>query len=226
MIKNILSIMTKKTRLIFSVVFVFSQLTACVDLKPVKTPERTTYFLDAKTTSIKASPTPYSLLVSLPKAGPGLTDNQMAYIEQPYEIKYFTRNRWIDSPANMLLPLMVQTLQNTGRLQAVVSYPYLGDTDLRLDTEMLALQQEFTVKPSRIRLMISAQLINLKTQHIIASKVFNNVQTAEADNPYSGVKAANKAVEQFLIELNQFCIQNTENIKASGKIISKDKHSG
>lgn len=184
-------------------------LTACVNLKPIHTATPATYIIDAVVTPIKATPTRYSLLISTPKASPGLSDNHMAYSQQPHTLQYFAHNRWIDNPANMLLPLMVQTLQDSDRFQAVVATPYVGTTDLRLDTELLTLQQEFIQKPSVVKLTIRMQLIDLKTQRVIATQVFHTTQIADTDTPYGGVNAANKAVAQFLASLRQFCVTAT-----------------
>jgi len=205
-----------------------SSLTACVNLKPVKTPDTSTYTIDTAVMPEKGIPSAYSILITTPKSGPGLTGNHIAYIQQPHEISYFSHNRWIDTPANMILPLMVQTLQNSNGFQAVVATPYSGETDLRLDTSILALQQEFTNKPSLVRLTVRAQLINLHTQRVMATQVFQVVQPATTDNPYGGVKAANKAVAKFLTALSQFCITNTRNMplpeySAKDKELSKKR---
>lgn len=221
----------KKRIINITIILLCIILVGCVNLKPIKTPETVTYIIDAVVMPPKAPTQPYSLLITTPKSSSGLTDNHILYIEQPHEIRYFSRSRWIDTPANMLLPLMLQTIQNSGRFQAVVTTPYSGEADLQLDTNLLVLQQEFITRPSVVRLMVRAQLINLNTRRVIATKVFNITQPAEADNPYGGVKATNKAVAKFLIELSQFCVGNTQHIKVTDNLLDnklarpqKNKH--
>lgn len=184
-------------------------LAGCVNLKPLKTPEISTYVLDAAAAPPSAAPTSLTLLVTLPKAGTGLKDNRMAYVQQAHTLKYFSRNRWLDTPSNMLLPLMVQTLQDSKRFQAVVAAPYAGNADIRLDTDLLMLQQQFFTVPSIVEFVVRARLVNLHNQRILATKVFTLKQAAPADNPYGGVLAANKAVSQFLLHLSQFCVKHT-----------------
>ena len=60
----------------------------------------------------------------------------------------------------MLTPLLVRALEGSGRFQ-VVQAASGASASLRLETEIEALQQEFTVTPSRTRFALRAQLAGL-----------------------------------------------------------------
>jgi cholesterol transport system auxiliary component len=185
-------------------------MTAC---SPVKIPDNSTYILTLPPQPVGVAGIPVSyktVFVSQPDAAPGANTQKMAYVKEAYQLEYFTKNQWVDKPANMLLPLIVQTLQNTHRFKAVVGAPFSGVSDLRLDTTVLALRQNFMTKPGEEDLVVYAQLIRTSTQEVIASQRFA-VQTPVANaTPYGGVQAANQAVAVFLQQLTQFVLKNSK----------------
>jgi cholesterol transport system auxiliary component len=77
--------------------------------------------------------------------------------------------------------------------------------DLRLDSELLSFHQDFTRQPSEMHVTLRAQLIDLGTQRVIASRTFDIRETTPSEDTYGGVLAANRAVAQLLEELATFC---------------------
>jgi cholesterol transport system auxiliary component len=128
----------------------------------------------------------------------------MAYLRQPLELEYFATQRWADTPARMLKPLLAQALEPV--FSAVVPTPGILPANLRLDTELIRLQQNFTTKPSRIQLTLRAQLIDMKDKRVIAVKLFDESENTDSDNAYGGVIAANRALQRLLDQLTEFCI--------------------
>lgn len=191
-------------KIIFLPLVLVSVLTAC---SPVDIPNPTLYQL-APVLPDKGIPkksSHLSLLVSQPQAAPTYQTDKMIYVKAPYQIGYFTENRWSAEPAKMLQPLIMQSLQNTNYFTVVTSTPFSGYTDLRLDTTLLKLQQNFTTNPSMVELAIDVRLVSTITQHVIAGKRFVVTVPAE-NNPGGGAQAANQAIASFLEQLNSFLI--------------------
>ena len=80
--------------------------------------------------------------------------------------------------------------------------PFAGITNYRVDTQLL----KFMLPISRVRLAVQASLINNVNNRVIASRLFEVVIPAPANNPYSGVLAANKAAAIVSRRIAQFCI--------------------
>src|SRR3990167_9925224 len=94
--------------------FIPFMLTSCSMLSPVQAEPESSYTLNTvPKTGIKKSRSHGTLLVTMPEILPAYDTVRMAYTTKPYEISYFANNRWIATPSQMLLPLIVQTLQNT-----------------------------------------------------------------------------------------------------------------
>lgn len=175
-------------------------LTGCTALKAPRAENTHTYLLDALPAA-SAGKSDLVLAISMPLSRPGFDTPQMAYQKLPLELEYYATHRWADTPVRMLRPLLVQSLEPAFR--AVMQTP--GSADLRLDTELIRLQQNFTGQPSQIRLTIRAQLIDMRRKQVIATTLFDEYEDAGND-AYSGVQAANRALERTLSQLAHFCL--------------------
>jgi cholesterol transport system auxiliary component len=141
------------------------------------------------------------LQVSLPLAEPGFDTPRMVYLKRPYELEQYALNQWADQPARMFASLMVQGLGRTGSWRAVVPGPGPIRGDFRLDSYGFALQQEFMQDPSLVRVTVRAQLVEAKESRLVGARVFEVVETAQSDDAYGGVVAANRAIAVLLDEI-------------------------
>ena len=176
--------------------------------------------------ALKLTPTaprtlPSTALVSTPRAAAGFDSQRIIYVRQPHKLEYFAHSEWVDTPARMLSPLVVAAIENSGAFRAVVHVPSAASGDLRLDTEILQLQQEFEGGTSRVRFALRAYLVEDTSRRIIASREFEAVAIAPNADPYGGVVAANQAVRTVLENLAAFCAEAAGNWRplnrASGK---------
>ena len=192
---------------IFLVIIIISCLTACSLLSPVRTTEQNTYVINKLPQTQPASKqTHLTLLVKTTSANSIYNSKNMAYINKPYEVAYFANNRWADKPTDMLMPLISQALQNQKYYQAVVTSAYSYNYDRTLNIKLLELQQNFLSHPSAIHLTVLAELLDTKSQKVIANKQFKIIEPATEDTPYGGVIAANNAVAKLIDKLVLFSI--------------------
>jgi cholesterol transport system auxiliary component len=145
------------------------------------------------------------LVVSPPQAQPGYDTPRMVYTKRVHELEYFAHSQWADVPTAMLGPVLVNALSASGRFRAVMGGPANVSGDLRLDIEIVSLQQEFDTTPSHARVSLRAQLIDLENRDVLATRTFEAVQAAPSEDPYGGVVAINQALEQLLDQLVRFC---------------------
>lgn len=189
-------------------------LVGCSPLKPARVDYPNTFLLEASPTNIPARnggrvetrplATGLNILVAMPKAHSGYDTSRMAYLRQPHELEYFAKNQWVDAPARMLWPILAQAVERTGRFSAVVQSPGTVNIDQRLDTELIRLHQDFTRQPSVLRMSLRAQLIDTASRRVLATREFDISETADADDPYGGVQAANRAVARLARDIADF----------------------
>ncbi len=192
-------------------IIITTLLTSCLG-GPVKLPPISTYTLNnfKSYTISRKSRTNYTLLVSRPVASSGYKTSRMVYMKIPYKLKSFADSRWVARPTAMLMPLLAQRLRRAGYFHAVVTPPFAGLTNFRLDTRLLILRQEFIHPTSEVRLVMEATLMSNKTNKVIASRRFQAVVKAPGNNPYSGVLAANRAVETVLKQISLFVVHSAK----------------
>lgn len=182
-------------------------LAGCTALQPPRMESTTLYLLDAQPAAAAGQPQRELVLaVDLPRARSGFATPQMAYVREPHKLDYYAKSRWVDTPARMLAPLLAQALAQGGGFRAVLLAPSSVATDLRLDTELIRLQQNFETRPSRVQLTLRAQLIDVKANKALAAREFDTAETAPSDDAYGGAIAANRALQRLLGELKEFCV--------------------
>lgn len=184
-------------------------LAGCSTLRPTEAEPVRTYLLEAqfdRTAQVK--PIPLVLAVSPPRAAPGYDTERMAFVRQPHRLEYFAKNRWAETPAKMLGPLLVRALEQRTGFKAVTPAGGMVKGDLRLDTEITLLQQEFTPSPSRLHMKLRVQLVEQASYRVLATQVFDAVEAAPADDPYGGVVAANRMLPRLLGQIADFAAMN------------------
>jgi cholesterol transport system auxiliary component len=147
------------------------------------------------------------VLVSAPRAGPGLDGPRIAYVKRPNELRYYARSQWVEPPARMLGPLLVGALERTGRFQAVTEVALGSAPGLRLESEVVRLQQEFTDRPSRVRFALRLELTDVAAHRIIGTREIETVEIAPSDDAPGGVAAANAAVMRALADAAGWCAE-------------------
>ena len=144
------------------------------------------------------------LLITQPKAQAGFDTARMAYLLRPYEVNYYAYNQWADTPARMLERIMVENFDKAGLSSAVLQTPAAVPAQYRLDCDNLLLEQQFFSNPSRVRLSLRAQIIETKTQSIVATRYFDLFELAPSEDAYGGVLAANHASAKLITEMAEW----------------------
>lgn len=144
------------------------------------------------------------LLITQPKAQAGFDTARMAYLPRPYEVNYYAYNQWADTPGRMLQRIMVESMDKAGLWSAVLQAPGAVSAQYRLDCDNLVLEQQFFFNPSRVRLALRAQIVEIKNQTVLATRSFELFEITPSEDPYGGVIAANHATAKLITELAQW----------------------
>jgi len=186
---------------------VFALGSCSLPLGPQRATQTTrTYVLQAPADSMPkvANPNGPVLLISPILSAAGFDTSDMAYMRNPHEIEYFAQHRWVDAPASMLDPLLVQAAEQSGLFRSVVGSGSGVKADLRLDSRLIHLQQVCRLNPSQLQLALRVTLVKVSSARAIASRTLSVSEPIEARSPYAGVEAANRAVARLLSDLQGF----------------------
>lgn len=189
----------------------FLLLSGCGSFGPLPAEDNTRYTITESGNIIPTTDkTTASLYVAPTLSAPGYGSSDMLYVDKQYTLKHFNKNRWVAAPAQLMTPLIAQAMQKNQHFQAVISGASNVNTNWQLDTQLLILQQEFiNTHNSQIKLSMRAQLVNVKTQRVIATKQIDVLEPAPTADPNGGAVAANHAVAQALTELSAFVVNAT-----------------
>ena len=202
---------------IFPVTVIALLISACGLPGNPKSTEKEVFILQAEQISPRpgnlASRPCLSLRISQPESAPGLNTARMAYRTDPNRIDYFAYNEWVASPARMMASLMEDRLDDSGMFGSIVSGSSDIRTDLRLDSHVLSLYQDFTGETSSTLLSVKVNLIDVSGRTLLNSEKFSYRVPADERNAGSGAVAANQAADQFLDDLTRFISAAIEPMK-------------
>ena len=189
-------------------------ISACSLLQPITPPFPNFYVLEGISgkTSPPAPASAPTLIVSPPHAAAGFDSQRMIYLREPYKLEHFAQNEWIEPPARLLAPLIVDAIVRTGSFRAVVLTPSTAAGDFRLDSEIIRLQQDFRSRPGSVRLTLRATLIDENTRRVVAWREFDQSVATKSEDPYGGVIAANLALQDTLEKLADFAAETARNL--------------
>lgn len=194
-----------------SIIALLAATELLVSCSPIKTAVSNQYKLESfSAKKIAQHQTHVSLLVSQPDAIAGYQTEQMMYTNKPFELTNFAHSAWISSPANMLYPLIIQSLQTSHYFYAIASGPDADKTDYRLDTQLFELRQNFLSKPSRVQLVAKVVLTHIADNRVVSSRIITKTVPCPQDTPYGGVLAANQASLGFTAALSNFVIEQVK----------------
>ncbi|HAT8637848.1 TPA: hypothetical protein JBA00_04220 [Legionella pneumophila] len=195
-------------RVLSSVCFILGILTL-MSCSPVKVPVTNEYQLTAYSTKqLTRKPRPITIQVTVPEAVAGYQTEEMLYMKKPFKLEPFVKNAWTSPPADMLFPLLVQSLQSSGYFYAVTSSPYSEEADYRLDTQLLKLEQNFIKKPGVLEFSAKIVLTHISDNQIIGSRIVSLQIPCSQDTPYGGVIAANQATFRFTATATDFVVSH------------------
>lgn len=183
-------------------------LSGCSFLSPVKTAPDSGYVINAAPDHVKKSRRHSGvMIVMMPDTNSAYNTSRMAFTMRPYQISYYANSRWIESPAEMLMPLLMATLQKTNRFKSVLTPPYAGQTDYALRTQIKTLLIDYTCRTPVLRLTLQEDLLSVSSGRMIASREFSAAEPLPQKSPYGAVYAANQAAARLLTEIAAWCVK-------------------
>lgn len=180
---------------------------ACSMPGPAKITEKQLYVLKAPDMSNAVDPASeacFSLRISNTRSAAGFNTSRMAYSKEPDRLEYFAYHEWAAPPAKMIASMMESGLSASGLFSVVLAGSPDIRTDLRLDSELQILQQDFSAGKNTVQLGVKVSLVEPATRSLKSSRTFSYREAADAENAEAGVAAANRAANRFMADLATF----------------------
>ena len=188
--------------------------TACSSWLPPPSLPPALYTLDAAAAAEAAPAAPRrgpTLIVNRPQAAAGFDTPALLYQREPQRLERFAHSEWVDTPARMLAPLIVEALGRSGEVGggfgAVTGAASAAVGEWRLDTQIVRLQHDFGPLPSRVRFTLRATLLDEATHRVLATREFDETVASASEDARGGVAGAQRAVQAVLKRLAAWCRQ-------------------
>ena len=184
-------------------------LSACTLIKPPAAVTMQSYVLELPATARPpntARPQAAALVVAELRTRPGYDTPRMAYVKRDYTLDYYANSQWADTPARMLQPLLVNALEATGHFSSVLRAPASVAAGLRLDAEIVRLEQVFIKQPSHMRITLRVLLSDAHKGQVLGQREFDADAPTSSDDAYGGVRALNQALAPLLNDVATFCV--------------------
>lgn len=195
-------------------------LPACTDLVPGQRPAPDFYRLTPKSTFDESLPyVDWQLVLEAPVANAGLATTRIALSQKPLEVQYYARSSWTDRAPQMVQTLMIESFENSQRIVSVGRESLGLRSDFVLKSELREFQAEYydvaEGAAPKIRVSISAKLVQMPRREIVASQSFERVEPAAADDIEAVVAAFDAALGRVLRDLVAWTLRTGEENSAA-----------
>jgi cholesterol transport system auxiliary component len=152
------------------------------------------------------------LLVELPIANSGLDVSQIALRTSPTSLAYFADVNWTDRAPALIQTLIVESLENTGRIVSVARDTVGLRADWLLKTELRDFQAEYAGQPGRsapgIRMRLTAKLVRMPGRTIEDSRTFEAVVPAGGVSMQAVIDAFDTAAGMVMRDLAAWTLRS------------------
>lgn len=140
------------------------------------------------------------LLIADPSALKALDSEQVLVRVSPSEIRYLSKSQWSDKLTRMVQAKLVETFENTGKLDGVGKPGQGLAIDYQLITDVRAFEID-TVGSDRGVVEISVKLLNDRNGSVKAQQVFRASETATGTSNEAYIRAMDRAFGRVSAEI-------------------------
>ncbi len=167
------------------------------------------YVLTPKSTFDPNLPaTRVQLVVDEPFAAYGLNTTRIALTPSPYQLEYFANAAWSDRAPAMVQTLIVESFENSGKIEAISR----ESVDLRPDYILKTEMREFQAilrgnEPPDVLVQINAKLVAMPQRLIFANNTFEARERASARDLDAVIAAFDLALGTVLKDLIEWTLR-------------------
>ena len=144
----------------------------------------------------------WSLAVDQPSTGSAIATDRIARLSG-VEVEYYAGATWVDRPAAMIEPLLIQSFRNSGAIEVVVDRRSEVRPDFVLQTNLTAFQAEPNPSaPPTAHVAMAASLVSMPRRTVVGTTEISRevvVQTGDLPAIAAAINAALGEVLEALV---------------------------
>jgi cholesterol transport system auxiliary component len=194
----------------------FGMLATSACQLPGSRPPPREFRVTAKTTFEALPRVDWSLVVARPEASPAIDTTRIAVVRTGLEIEYYADARWVDRPAAMLQPMLVQSFRNSGAITVVGDDRATFRPDFVLNTDLVAFQaQQREAQPPAVRVAIAASMIQMPRRNVVSATEIGRTVEATAGDLIAITAAFDDALGKVVKRLVEWTLTTGQQALAS-----------
>jgi cholesterol transport system auxiliary component len=132
------------------------------------------------------------------------------------EVEYYANANWVDRPAAMIEPLIIESFRNSGTIDVVADRRSDVRPNFMLQTNIAAFQvQQTDAGPPEARVVISARLMAMPRRDVVGTTEIGRTVPAQAGNLESIILALDDALGKVLKRLVEWTLMTGEGGRVS-----------
>jgi cholesterol transport system auxiliary component len=152
----------------------------------------------------------WSLVVDRPTIDRAIDTTRIARM-RGVEVEYYGDAEWVDRPAAMIEPLIIQSFRNSGAIAVVADRRSDVRPDFMLQTNISAFQvQQTDSSPPEARVVMSARLMSMPRREVVGTTEIGRTVPARAGDLESIVLALDDALGKVLKRLVEWTLVTGE----------------
>jgi cholesterol transport system auxiliary component len=182
-----------------------SAISACLLAGPGPAPRE--FRLTPKTTfADDLAAVDWSLVVDQPTTEPSIGTTRIARTSG-VEVEYYADADWVDRPAAMIEPLIIQSFQNSGAIDVVASRRADVRANFMLQTHIGAFEARQTAAgPPEARVVLSARLVTMPKREVVGTTEIGRSASAQAGDLPAIAAAFDDALGKVLKRLVEWTL--------------------
>ena len=176
---------------------------ACSIIGPRESGPRIYYVLEpgACSDGDSRTPHPYTLLIGDTSASRLINSQRILFSRDSSTRGLYQFAFWLESPATRFPNLLLSQLECAKLFRTQTRNSTLAKTDFILNTELLDFFHDVSASPSTARVNVRAELLDLRSREIRASRNFlRNIELDQADAAHA-VEGFNRATGEIVAEI-------------------------
>lgn len=150
----------------------------------------------------QTAPVARVLLVNPTSTSPFYDTQSLVFSRSPGQRGYYQFAGWTERPGRRFSELLTRRLERRGAFSSVASTTAGVRGDLVLNTRLEEFYQETSASPGRVRIEVTAELVDHAERAIVARRRFSQTSPTSADNAPAAVAAFNEALTGLLDEVS------------------------
>ncbi len=158
----------------------------------------------------------WSLVIDRPAIVPSIDTVRIART-RGIEVEYYADATWVDRPAAMIEPLIVESFQNSGAIEVVAGRRSDVRPDFMLQTNLEAFQARQTgSEPAEARVALSARLMTMPKRLVVGTAAIGRSVPAQAADLPSIAAAFDDALGKVLKRLVEWTLVTGQGARGAG----------